>query len=70
MKKILLAVILVLAISFFLSADVYIKSNVHTDAFSMMGKDQPAKDEVMEQWIGNNHADQYHRRQDHDHGHE
>jgi hypothetical protein len=32
----------------FLSADVYIKTNTHTDAF--MG--QPAKDVVTEQWIG------------------
>ncbi len=45
---------MVLALSVLLSADVYIKSNVHTDAFTMMGKNQPAKDEVMEQWIGNN----------------
>ncbi|HSQ35898.1 MAG TPA: DUF4412 domain-containing protein [Candidatus Binatia bacterium] len=54
MKKILFAVVFLLAIAVFLSADVYIKSNVHTDAFTMMGKNQPAKDEVMEQWIGNN----------------
>ena len=54
MKKILFTVFLVLAISVLLSADVYIKSNVHTDAFAMMGQNQPAKDEVMEQWIGNN----------------
>lgn len=37
-----------------LPADVYIKTNVHTDAFAMMGQNQPAKDEVMEQWVGNN----------------
>ena len=54
MKKILFAVVFLLAIAVFLSADVYIKSNVHTDAFTMMGKNQPAKDEVMDQWIGNN----------------
>jgi len=54
MKKILFTVFLVLAFSVLLMADVYIKSNVHTDAFSMMGKDQPAKDEVIEQWLGNN----------------
>jgi len=54
MKKILFAVVFFLAIAVFLSADVYIKSNVHTNAFTMMGKNQPAKDEVMEQWIGNN----------------
>jgi hypothetical protein len=45
---------LVLAVSVLLAADVYVKSSVHTDAFAMMGKNQPAKDEVMEQWVGNN----------------
>jgi len=54
MKKILFAMVVILAISFFLQADVYIKSNVHTDAFAMMGQSQPAKDETMEQWIGTN----------------
>jgi len=54
MKKVLFAVILVLAIALMLPADVYIKTNVHTDAFAMMGQNQPAKDEVMEQWIGSN----------------
>jgi len=54
MKKILFAMLIVLAISVMLSADVYIKSNVHSDAFTMMGQNQPAKDEVMEQWIGAN----------------
>jgi hypothetical protein len=54
MKKILFTVFLVLAVSVLLAADVYIKTNVHTDAFSMMGKDQPAKDQVTEQWVGNN----------------
>ena len=52
MKKIFFTVFLVLTVSVLLSADVYIKSNVHTDAFAMMGQNQPAKDEVMEQWIG------------------
>ncbi|MBU4268720.1 MAG: DUF4412 domain-containing protein [Acidobacteria bacterium] len=54
MKKVFFAVILVLVIALMLPADVYIKTNVHTDAFTMMGKEQPAKDEVMEQWVGNN----------------
>jgi hypothetical protein len=54
MKKVLFAVIIVLALAFLLQADVYIKTNVHTDAFAMMGQNQPAKDEVMEQWMGNN----------------
>lgn len=54
MKKVLFAVIAVLALAILLSADVYIKTSVHTDAFAMMGQNQPAKDEVMEQWVGNN----------------
>ena len=54
MKKIVFTLFLVLAFSVLASADVYIKSSVHTDAFAMMGKNQPAKDEVMEQWLGNN----------------
>jgi len=54
MKKILFAMFLILAITVLLSADVYIKSKVHSDAFTMMGQNQPAKDEVMEQWIGTN----------------
>jgi hypothetical protein len=54
MKKVLFALILVLAVALMLPADVYIKTNVHTDAFAMMGQNQPAKDEVMEQWVGNN----------------
>jgi len=54
MKKVLFAVVLVLAIALLLPADVYIKTSVHTDAFEMMGQKQPAKDEVMEQWMGNN----------------
>jgi hypothetical protein len=54
MKKILFTAFVLLAVSVLLSADVYIKSNVHTDAFAMMGKNQPAKDEITEQWVGNN----------------
>ena len=54
MKKILFTAWLILLFSVFLTADVYIKTNVHTDAFAMMGQNQPAKDEVMEQWVGNN----------------
>jgi hypothetical protein len=54
MKKILFALFLIVAISVLLSADIYIKSNAHSDAFAMMGQNQPAKDEVMEQWIGTN----------------
>jgi hypothetical protein len=54
MKKALLALIVVMAVALLLPADVYIKTNVHTDAFEMMGQKQPAKDEVTEQWVNNN----------------
>jgi len=51
MKKLFLIVTLVFVSFAFLCADVYIKSNTHTDAFEIMGKKQPAKDEITEQWI-------------------
>lgn len=54
MKKVLFLAIVVLAAALLLPADIYIKTNVHTDAFEMMGQKQPAKDEVTEQWIGAN----------------
>jgi hypothetical protein len=33
-------------------ADFYMKQRVHTGAFSVMGQDQPEKDEIMVFWIG------------------
>jgi len=54
MKKLILVVILVVISFAFLNADVYIKTKTHTDAFEMMGKKQPAKDQVTEQWLGDN----------------
>ncbi|MGZ8866212.1 MAG: DUF4412 domain-containing protein [Candidatus Aminicenantales bacterium] len=33
-------------------ADVFMKQKTHTDAFEMMGKSQPAKDEIMIFWLG------------------
>jgi hypothetical protein len=50
MKKILFTLFLVLALSVLLSADFYIKSSEHTDAFA----NQPAQDMVLEKWLGNN----------------
>jgi hypothetical protein len=35
-------------------ADIYMKQKTHTDAFQMMGKSQPAKDDVMTFWLGEN----------------
>lgn len=54
MKKLTLVVTLVVISLAFLNADVYIKTKTHTDAFEIMGQKQPAKDQVMEQWLGDN----------------
>jgi len=52
MKR-LLGLILVLALALpAVLADVYIKQNTHTDAVTMMGQKQPAKDEIQELWVG------------------
>jgi hypothetical protein len=54
MKKMLtLAVILTMS-ALSLSADIYIKSKTHSDAMSIMGQNTPAKDDISEQWIGDN----------------
>ncbi len=54
MKKLILVLTLIVFTTAFLCADVYIKTKTHMDAFEMMGQKQPAKDEISEQWIGNN----------------
>jgi len=54
MKKFFAVVFILLAVVSLARADYYIKSKSHTDALSMMGQNQPAKDEVHEQWIGDN----------------
>lgn len=52
MKRLILVLTLVIVSFAFLSADVYVKTKTHTDAYEMMGKKQPAKDQFTEQWIG------------------
>ncbi len=52
MKKLSVILSFLLLFSVFAAADVYVKSKTHTDAFSIMGQSQPAKDETIEQWIG------------------
>jgi hypothetical protein len=37
-------------------ADVYMKQKTHTGSFTMMGQTQPAKDEIMVFWLGENKA--------------
>jgi hypothetical protein len=52
MKKLLASISMVLVLAVFASADIYVKSKMHTDPVSMMGQTQPAKDSISEQWIG------------------
>lgn len=52
MKKTATLLISLLALTAFAGADTYVKAKTHTDAFSMMGQSQPAKDDFQEQWIG------------------
>jgi hypothetical protein len=54
MKKLILVLTVLLVAATFLCADVYIKTKTHTGAFEMMGQKQPARDDISEQWIGNN----------------
>lgn len=51
MKKALTVLSLLLVLAVAASADIYVKSKSHTDAFAMMGQSQPAKDEITEQWF-------------------
>ena len=52
MKRFIAAFSLILLISTFAAADGYLKMKSHTDPISMMGQEQPARDTVTEQWIG------------------
>jgi hypothetical protein len=52
MKKLFACLVLVLAVTFSLSADVYVKTKTHSDAMSIMGQNTPAQDGITEQWIG------------------
>jgi hypothetical protein len=54
MKKLILILSVFVIFTALITADVYIKTKTHTDAFEMMGKKQPAKDQVSEQWLGKN----------------
>jgi len=52
MKKFFSFISLVLVLAVFASADIYIKQKMHTDPISIMGQNQPARDMVSEQWLG------------------
>jgi hypothetical protein len=54
MKKALTVFSLLLLLAAAASADVYVKSKMHSDAFAMMGQNRPAKDETTEQWFNDN----------------
>ena len=52
MKKTIAIFLLIPAFASFAAADIYVKSKVHSDPMSIMGKSQPAQDSISEQWIG------------------
>jgi len=52
MKKIFAVFALILCVSSVFAADVYVKSSSHSDAVSIAGQNQPARDTITEQWIG------------------
>ncbi len=52
MKKVFAVVFILLAAATLVQADYYIKTKAHSDAMAFMGQNQPAKDEIYEQWIG------------------
>ena len=54
MKRLFITLFLVFAIAApsAFSADYYIKQISHTDAFAMMGQEQPARDDIIHMWLG------------------
>ncbi len=54
MKKLMLIVILIILLSLFLGADVYMKNMERTKPFEMMGQKQAEKVEIKEQWLAKN----------------
>jgi hypothetical protein len=54
MKKALTVLSLFLVLAVAANADFYVKSKMHTDPMSIMGRNQPAKDETTEQWFNDN----------------
>ncbi len=59
MNKLILIVILILVLALFLSADVYMKNVERTKEFELMGKKQPEKVEIKEQWLAKNKFAQF-----------
>ncbi len=54
MKKCFFIFVLVVLTTGLVTADVYIKQKIHTDAISMMGQSQPAVDDFSEIWFTEN----------------
>ena len=53
MKKMVFAALtLLLLLAIPAAADIYIKQISHTDAFAMMGQEQPARDDTIHMWMG------------------
>ncbi|MFW6128755.1 MAG: DUF4412 domain-containing protein [Candidatus Aminicenantaceae bacterium] len=52
MKKICILVLTLFFFAGIAGADIYIKQKTHTDAVTIMGRTQPAKDDIQETWIG------------------
>ena len=58
MKTLATLLVLLLAAAPAFAADVYVKVKTHTDAMTVMGQTQPAKDDVSEQWFSASKAAQ------------
>ncbi|MFB0519337.1 MAG: hypothetical protein ACETWC_08660 [Acidobacteriota bacterium] len=54
MKRLIVAFTLVLFVSSFLCADVYVKTVQRTEAYEMMGKRRPENVEIVEMWLAKN----------------
>jgi len=52
MKKIISLLVVLLFSCALAAADIHIRTKSHTDAFTVMGQSQPEKNEITEQWIG------------------
>ena len=52
MKKLFSIMFIVLVLAVIAHADIYVKSKFHSDAFSIMGQSQPERNDINEQWIG------------------
>lgn len=54
MKRCLFVLIVMVLAAGLVTADVYIKQKIHTDAINMMGQSQPAVDDFSEMWMAGN----------------